>query len=375
MRFLSVFFFWLWLLLLPLSGQAAELALTFFNIGQGDAALIVSPTGKHILIDGGPPEGTEALLAGLSRRNIDRIDLILLSHPHLDHLGGLRKVIERKKVELFMDAGYPNTSPAYTALLRSLSQNGVPVKQATLGRIIEIGDGATLRLLGPPNPWLERTRSDVNANSLIVRLSWRGRTALFSGDAEPETEQWLLAQYSREPALLQAEVLKVPHHGGKYSSTAAFVAAVQPRWSVISVATVNDYHHPTPEAMGRLQKTGAQLLRTDELGAITLRSVEGQPWQLATERSQTTPTPVPASTPAPAPAPAPTSTMPVAAPARMSETGNTSASGYSASRSSQVFHRANCSIGKQIAPQNLLRFHSRDEALASGRRPAEDCQP
>ena len=121
---------------------------------------------------------------------------------------------------MFLDAGYPSTSPAYVALLKALQEKRVPVAQATLGRNIDIGDGASLRLLGPPSPWLSNTRSDVNANSVLVRLSWRERTALFSGDAEPETERWLLERYRGEPATLVAEVLKVPHHGGKYSSTA-----------------------------------------------------------------------------------------------------------------------------------------------------------
>jgi beta-lactamase superfamily II metal-dependent hydrolase len=276
-------------LLAPVSSlQAGELTLTFFDVGQGDAALIVSPTGKRVLVDGGPPEGSEALLAALRQRNIDRLDLVLLSHPHLDHFGGLTKLVKQVPVALFMDAGYPTTSPPYTTLLKQLAAAAVPVKQAQLGRSIDLGDGATLLVLGPPTPWIVGSRSDVNANSVIARLSWRGRTALFSGDAEPDAEKWLLAQYSSEATLLRAEVLKVPHHGGRYSSTAAFLGAVQPQWAVISVAAVNDYHHPTPEAMARIEKVGARLLRTDQLGSITLRSRDGQPWEQSSDRPRPT---------------------------------------------------------------------------------------
>jgi len=266
-------------------GTAGELAITFFDIGQGDSALVVSPTGKRILIDGGPPDGANALLSALSERGIDRIDLMLLSHPHLDHLAGLRRVAERIPIAVYMDGGFESRSPAYLGLLKVLAARAVPVKQAKRGRTIDIGGGADLSFLGPPEPFLDHTRSDVNANSVVARLTWRGRVVLFTGDAEPETERWLLAQPATAtagiPALpLSAEVLKVGHHGGKYSSTAAFLAAIHPQIAVISCAAVNDYGHPTPEALGRLERVGARVLRTDRLGHITLRSRNGAAWQV-----------------------------------------------------------------------------------------------
>lgn len=354
----------------PHRALAAELVLTFFDIGQGDAALIVSPTGKRVLVDGGPPEGTQALLDGLSQRGIDRLDLIVLSHPHLDHLGALRKLLDRVQVGLFLDAGYPSTSPAYTALLRTLQEKKVPVAQATLGRNIDLGGGAALRVIGPPSPWLTNTRSDVNANSVVVRLTWKDRSALFSGDAEPETERWLLERYRNEPGLLTAEVLKVPHHGGKFSSTANFVAAVKPRWAVISVAAVNDYHHPTPEAMGRLQQAGAKLLRTDQSGTLTLRSRDGQPWVVEAAKGAPVVSPPLAATPTPTPTPGKT----VGKPTEMSSPPAT-ALYYVGSSRSQVFHRASCPAAQKIVTANRVNFTTRDEAVASGRRPAEDCQP
>jgi len=269
------------------SGTGDTLAITFFDIGQGDAALVVTPAGKRILIDGGPPEGADALIAALSERQIDRLDLVVLSHPHLDHLAGLRRVVERIPIATYLDAGYESTSPPYRALLQALSERGVPVKQAKRGRSIDGGAGTTLLLLAPPEPFIDRSRSEVNANSVVVRLSWRGRSVLFTGDAEPETERWLLSQYGpaaspppQTAGLLAAEVLKVAHHGGKYSSTAGFLAVVSPQLAVISCAAVNDYGHPTPETLARLEKVGARTLRTDQLGHITLRSRDGQAWEV-----------------------------------------------------------------------------------------------
>lgn len=346
------------------AARAAELKLVFFGVGQGDAALIVSPTGKRVLIDGGPPEGAAALLAGLARHAPDQIDLVVLSHPHLDHLGGLKRVIDNPAVpvKMFLDGAFPSTSPPYQALLSLLSARGVPVKQALLGRKIDLGGEAMLTILGPPSPWLAKTRSDVNANSVVVRLDWRGRSALFTGDSEPETESWLLSQTRtlNQPSLLRGEVLKVAHHGGRYSSTTPFLQAVLPRLAVISVATVNDYNHPTPEAMARISQVGARILRTDQApppGEIVIVSRDGKPWEVVNGSV------APGPAPTPTPAPGPTRPAPV------------SSRGFVASNRAQVFHLADCPSAKKIVPENLVRFASREAALASGLRPAADCNP
>src|SRR5262245_14730099 len=107
-----------------MSGRAgaAELSVTFFDIGQGDSALIVSPAGKRVLIDGGPPESGERLVASLAAHRVELIDLVVLTHPHADHLGGLKQVAAALPIRLFLDAAYPSPSPAYTALLNVLMQ-------------------------------------------------------------------------------------------------------------------------------------------------------------------------------------------------------------------------------------------------------------
>lgn len=363
---------WVCLSLWAQAAGAAELKLVFFSIGQGDAALIVSPTGKRVLIDGGPPEGTPALLAGLARYVPDQIDLIVLSHPHLDHLGGLKRVVDNPAVpvKMFLDGAFPSTSPPYQSLLTLLRTKGIPVKQALLGRKIDLGDAAMLTILGPPAPWLVKTRSDVNANSVVVRLDWRGRSALFTGDAEPETEAWLLTQ-TRLPGqakLLQGEVLKVAHHGGRFSSTTPFLQAVQPKLAVISVATVNDYKHPTPEAMDRITAVGARILRTDQAGPpgeIVIVSRDGKPWEVTGSRGTTTPS----SFVAP---PTPSTPTPKAVTPSAASVGKAA---FVASNRAQVFHRADCPSAQKIVPENLTRFDSREAALASGLRPAADCNP
>lgn len=346
--------------------RAAELVVTFFDIGQGDSALIVSPTGKRVLIDGGPPESGDRLLAALAAHHIDLLDLIILTHPHADHLGGLKKVVAALPVRMFLDSGYRSTSPVYVGLLSVLAARGVAVKQAAAGRQIDLGGGALLTLLGPPMPWLTNTRSDVNANSVVARLAWQGRSALFTGDAEPETERWLLAQSPAGAAAgaLRAELLKVPHHGGRFSSTLQFLQAVAPRLAVISVGATNDYGHPTPEALARLAQVGARVLRTDQDGEVTVRSRDGQPWQVETAGGQTSQAPPVTTSRAGRFTPGPARPGPASG----------GSIDYVASTRSPVFHRSDCSAARRIVAANLLHFATREAALASGRRPAEDCR-
>lgn len=359
---------------------AGALSLTFIDVGQGDAALLTSPTGKRVLIDGGPPEGSAALLASLRRQGAESLDLIILTHPHLDHLGGLAKVVRALPVRNFLDSGFSHPSPGYAALLRALEERGVPVRQASAGRKIDLGDGAVLTLLGPPQPYLDHTRSDVNANSVVGRLSWRQVSALLTGDAEPETEAWLL----RQGVPLEAGLLKVAHHGGRFSSTAAFLRAVRPQVAVISVAARNDYGHPTAEALARLGAAGARVYRTDQLGDVTVRSLDGASWTVLSGGPADPggpAAPAPSARPAPAAPPAPDEPAeprrpgPAKAETPRTEAPTPSAGAVVGSSRSDVFHRPDCAAAGKIRPENLLRFPSREDALARGRRPAADCHP
>ena len=245
-----------------------RLTVDFISVGQGDAALITSPAGKTVLIDGGPHESEDELLTFLRRRHVGPIDLVLLTHRHADHLGGLAAVVRAIGVRTFMDAPFPHPSPAYTALLGTLQAAHVLVRNAERGRTIDLGGGATLTLLGPPEPEITGSRSDVNANSVVTRLDFDRVGVLFTGDAEAKTEDWLL----RAGAPLRAQVLKVAHHGSRYSSTARFLRAVRPSVAVISVGERNDYGHPAERTIEALERLPARVYRTDRDGTITVES-------------------------------------------------------------------------------------------------------
>jgi beta-lactamase superfamily II metal-dependent hydrolase len=252
----------------PARAKDSRLRVDFIDVGQGDAALITSPTGKTVLIDGGPHEASASLVSFLGERRRGPLDLILLTHRHADHLGGLPAVVETIGARMFMDAPTPHPGREREHLMHALERAHVPIRDATPGRRIDLGSGATLTLIGPPEPPIVGSRSDVNANSVVARLDFGETSFLFMGDAETPTERWLLARR----ADVRARVLKVAHHGSRFSSTARFLDAVAPAIAVISVGAGNDYHHPAPGTLRRLQGRGVTIHRTDLEGTVTIES-------------------------------------------------------------------------------------------------------
>lgn len=327
------------------------LTVHFFDVGQGDAALIVSPAGKTVLIDGGPPEAGATLARRLRTLVKGPLDLVILTHPHLDHLGGLPAAVRAVGARRYMDPGFDHPSRAYRDLLhfmgREVGQVLTPLPDPQRpGDLVQVGlgEGVSLSILWPrvPQvPFLQRTRSDANSNSIIVRLTYGSTALLLMGDAERDTEERLLA----DGHALGASLLKVAHHGGAYSSSAPFLQAVRPRYAVISVGRGNDYGHPSAQTLARLKTVGAQVLRTDRQGEVTAVS-DGTTLTVSTSRA-----------PAAAPAPAPRGASP-----------------YVGLRGSPVFHRADCPALKQAKTKQRTVYPTR-EAAARERRPAKDCNP
>lgn len=367
----------LWLVLLLSSpALAADLVLEAIDVGQGDALLLTSPSGKRILVDGGPPEAGPVLAAALRRRGVDALDLLVISHPHLDHVGGLDDVLRVAPPKLVIDPGVvpshdaANDDPigAYRALLRALKGMGVPHQVVRAGRRFDIG-GAEVEVLGPPEPYIERTRSEPNANSLVLRVRYGEVFLLLTADAEPETERWLL----RDRKKLRAQVLKVAHHGGRHSSTREFLEAVRPQVAVISVGA-NDYGHPAPATLQRLADVGAKVLRTDRHGTVRITTdglairVEALGHEPAPERpSEHTVEPRLAATG--------TTPRPTAPASPASAAAQDAKVRFVASRHSHVFHRPDCENAGKILPKNRLTFPDEAAARDTGRRPAHDCFP
>jgi beta-lactamase superfamily II metal-dependent hydrolase len=266
----------LWLLLVSFATSAparpvpapapgpSGLSVEVLDVGQGDAILVTSPTGKRMLVDGGPPDAGPRLAAALARRGIRTLDLVVLTHPHSDHVGGLLAAIRQAPPRLVLDPGIDHPVPAYRRLLEELARRHVPVGRAVAGRTIDLGGGARAELLWPPPDPPERL--GLNDRSVVIRVSLGEVAFLLVGDLEARAEALLLRAGANR---LHARVLKVGHHGAKNSSSGRFLAAVGATHAAISVGAGNDYGHPTAAALARLAAAGLAVRRTDRDGTIS----------------------------------------------------------------------------------------------------------
>lgn len=342
------------------SPQAGKLTVYFLDVGQGDAALVVTPTGKSILVDGGPPESARATADKVASIVRGPLDLVVLSHPHLDHVGGLLNVLSRVGARNYLESGFDHPTRSYERVLSWLADHEVAyveAAQAANGKpfSLDVGGGAALAVYWPRrpvDPFLLGTRSDANANSVVMRLTYGRTSFLFAGDAEAETETQLV----RSGFPLQSTVLKVPHHGSRFSNQARFVSRVAPSVAVVSCGVGNEYGHPHLEALRRYQDAGARVLRTDLDGDVVAVS-DGTHVDVRASGKQRAP-PGLVRTPGP-------DRKVVPASAEVA---------YLASRNSDVFHLPTCRNALRIQEKNLIVFRTRAEA-AHGRRPAGDCNP
>ena len=251
--------------------------VTFLDVGQGDAAVIEAPGGAVALVDGGGSfddafdTGERIVEPFLRARGISRVDLVALSHPHPDHLNGLRRILRRFPVGALWTSGDDGHNPEYARLIALAREHGVPTPvpaaSAIGGAWLEpegpfISDAAG-EAIGPP-PGLS-----VNDASLVLRLSFAGRAVLFPGDLEADGEGELVGRRAiGQP--VAADVLKVPHHGSRTSSSEELVDAVHPSLAVISLGWRNRFHFPAPEVLARYAARGTTVLRTDRDGAVTV---------------------------------------------------------------------------------------------------------
>jgi competence protein ComEC len=240
-------------------------AVEFLDVGQGDAA-VLRLSGAVILIDGGPePAGREVIVPYLRSQGIDRLDLAIVTHPDLDHYGGLAYVAGNVPVGRVLYPGVDADSRAWMGLRALLRERGIPLDTARRGQLLYAGAGDTLRVLSPEHA---AQYADRNDNSVVALLTLGGRRALFTGDLGPEAEARLT---ELEPGRLRGAVLKVPHHGSDHSNPRAFLEAVAPAQAVLSCGRRNNFGHPGPVTVAALRGAGAALFCTARDGALTFR--------------------------------------------------------------------------------------------------------
>jgi len=235
----------------------------FLNVGQGDAIYIELPGGHNALIDGGPSSSaTGALAAFLAEKKVSEINNVVLTHPHSDHYNGLKYVFSNIKVDNFYDTRLDNTGATADETVRAqVKELGINTIYPAAGDNLDwSAPGVQIKVFSACSETMASKKSDtVNNCSIVMKMSYNGSSILFTGDMQNDGEAGLVAKYGSE---LKSDVLKVGHHGSKYSSTTPFLAAVKPAKAYIEVGK-NNYGHPTQDALSRLLTSGAKVYRTD----------------------------------------------------------------------------------------------------------------
>jgi competence protein ComEC len=280
-----------------------ELQVRVLDVGpiEGDSILIISPTGKSVLIDAGDAGKGKVVLEALKQSKVERLDYFIATHPHPDHLGGADEVLNGIKVATVIDNGVDLSTPApspppakkkgtqpappaprrkgktvtgfFDEYAAALKQSGAQHEKAEPGKKYDLGGGAFLTVLAPSEPFftvdqMKAGGNEPNANSIVLRLDYGDFSMLFMGDAEAQTEQRLLSKELN----LKARLIKIAHHGSKYASSQDFLARVQPEVAIISDGGWNRYGHPSQAALDRIKAANAKLFRTDLQGEITIKT-------------------------------------------------------------------------------------------------------
>lgn len=246
------------------------LEVDFLDVGQGDSILIKAPDNFDILIDGGPDSSVLNEL-GRNLPFYDRdIELMILTHPHSDHVAGLVEVLKRYEVKKVLYTGALHTSPDYLEWLRLIKEKNIPMEIVKAGDSFQFGASLSLDILYPFEELTNQKVKELNDSSIVSRLVYGQTSFLLMGDAPAEVEEQLLN--SELTGQLQSDVLKVGHHGSRYSSSPEFLTAVKPQYAVIQVSKDNKFGHPHLSTLRKLENLGIKILRTDLDGEIKIES-------------------------------------------------------------------------------------------------------
>ncbi|MDU7254178.1 MAG: ComEC/Rec2 family competence protein, partial [Clostridium sp.] len=245
------------------SNKSNELKVHYIDVGQGDSILVQTKE-KNILIDAGTRKSSDNLINYLKKQHIKKLDYVIATHPHEDHIGGMPKVIDKFEISNFYAPKKTANTKIFKDMILQLKKKNLKINVAKKGISLDLSNDISLDFLAPVKDNYENT----NDYSAVVKLTHGNTKFLFTGDAEKTSEKDILN--SNED--LSANVLKVGHHGSHSSSSKEFLDKINPKIAIISCGKNNDYGHPHKETMKELKKRNIEVYRTDIDGNILLTS-------------------------------------------------------------------------------------------------------
>lgn len=262
------------------ASMPGNLTVWFIDVGQGDSTLIRTPHGSFVLIDAGTPEAADKIISFMRQEDVDRLAIAVGTHPHADHIGGMREVLRSFQVDAYMDPAFPYATSTYRNLLREIKDQGLKFITARRGMEEEV-DGVRFQVLWPEEPFLEGTESDANNASIVLRLTYKNISMLFMGDAQLEA----IARILKGTADIESDLIKISHHGSADGTTSELLERVKPKYAVIFCAEGNEYGYPHRETMDALRASRCRILRTDLNGTITV-STDGRELGISVEKGE-----------------------------------------------------------------------------------------
>ncbi|SFE30425.1 Metal-dependent hydrolase, beta-lactamase superfamily II [Lentibacillus persicus] len=242
--------------------QASEMEVHFIDVDQGDSILIQTPSGKNILIDGGPPKAGKKVTAFLEKQDVKKLDLMIATHPDIDHIGGLLEVMKSVDVERIMDTGKIHSTRTYARYISQIMKRQIPIEIAERNDFLQVDPLLQARILNTDN-----SSKSNNESSIVLKLTFGKIDFLLMSDVKKKQEKELIEKHN-----LNSEIVKVAHHGSRTSTSLDFLKKVSPNAAILTYGKKNRFGHPVDRVMKNLQKVGTAIYPTAAFGDITVRT-------------------------------------------------------------------------------------------------------
>lgn len=349
------------------ANASGNVEVHFLNVGQADCSLIKFPDGSNMLIDAGNNGDSQYITEYLANEGVKKLDVVVGTHPHEDHIGSLDTVINNFDIGAVYMPDDIATTKTYEDVINAIDNKGLSITKPVMGEQFTVG-GGVFTILGP-----QKKYSDHNNNSIVLKMNYGDVSFMFTGDAEAEAEGDIIDKgYD-----LKADVLKVGHHGSSTSTSDSWLSVVSPRYAVIQTETGNDYGHPHKETIDKLNEKEIQIFRNDTMGEfvmvsdgknISVTTSDGKSYESTTSNANTTTN---------------NSTTNNTTTENTQNninninntvsTDNTKKETYIGNVNSKKFHKESCS--SLPAESNRVYFESREEALSNCYEPCGNCNP